>query len=209
MKILALENSTTKGSIAWLQSAHEPIVSVFQNDRKHSGAFFQTLRNFSDRFSDFDAVVIGLGPGSYAGIRIAIATAIGLQAGRQGARLLGLPSICALLEEPQEYCAVGDARRQSFFLARIVNHEIAGNIALHDEAKMRAELANLPHDLPAFSSEDLSQFGRVTMRYPSAALLAQLVERSAPNISGPPLEPMYLREPHITKPKSQPAVSPS
>ncbi len=88
MKIFALENSTTRGSIALLDDRDAPIVFDYENDRKHSGAFFQSLERLSDRLHDADAIVVGLGPGSYAGVRIAIAAAIGLQAGAD-AQLLG------------------------------------------------------------------------------------------------------------------------
>ena len=64
-----------------------------------------------------EVIVVGLGPGSYAGVRIAIATAVGLKAA-WGARLLGLPSVCAL--DHVEYVAVGDARRNSFFFAHVI-----------------------------------------------------------------------------------------
>ena len=36
-----------------------------------------------------------------------------------GARLIGYPSICAMECDAEEYYAIGDARRKSFFFARI------------------------------------------------------------------------------------------
>jgi hypothetical protein len=39
------------------------------------------------------------------------------------------------------------------------------------------------------------------VRYPSARLLARLAREPNRAFVLPPLEPMYLREPHITKPK--------
>jgi tRNA A37 threonylcarbamoyladenosine modification protein TsaB len=64
----------------------------------------------------------GLGPGSYAGTRIAIATAIGLEAST-GARLASLPSICALESDTSTYGVIGDARRQTFFFAEVRERE--------------------------------------------------------------------------------------
>src|ERR1041385_5052514 len=93
MKILALENSTKQGSIAFLGEESEPIVFEFSNDRKHSGAFFQSLESLSHRFRKIDSIIVGLGPGSYVGIRIAIGAAIGLERA-SGARLVGLASGC-------------------------------------------------------------------------------------------------------------------
>ncbi|MDP9254502.1 MAG: tRNA (adenosine(37)-N6)-threonylcarbamoyltransferase complex dimerization subunit type 1 TsaB [Verrucomicrobiota bacterium] len=199
MKILALENSSAQGSVAWLEDDCEPTVFEFPNDRKHSGAFFQSLQRFSDRFDDLNSIVVGLGPGSYAGVRIAISAAIGLRSS-SGARLLGLPSICALATEANEYCVVGDARRQSFFFARIGANEIVEGVDLYDEAELRARLAKLDPNIPIFSSETLAQFEQAIVRYPSALVLARLIQRGVSNPSPAPLEPIYLRAPHITIP---------
>jgi tRNA threonylcarbamoyladenosine biosynthesis protein TsaB len=201
MKILALENSSARGSVAWLEDDHEPIVSDFPNDRKHSGSFFNSLQRFSDRFHDLNAIVVGLGPGSYAGVRIAIGAAIGLQFS-SGVRLLGLPSICALTTDPKEYCVIGDARRKSFFFARIRANEIIEGLDLYDEAELRARLAKLDSNIPIYSSETLTQFEQTIIRYPSAVALARLIQRGASNPCPAPLEPIYLRPPHITVPKS-------
>ena len=77
MKILALELSSGQGSVAWLENDREPFVRIFANDRKHSGLFFENLQLCSRKFGAPDTIVVGLGPGSYAGVRIAIATAVG------------------------------------------------------------------------------------------------------------------------------------
>jgi len=202
MKILALENSTAHGSVALLDDSQEPIVFDYQNDRKHSGAFFQSLERLSDRFRDADSIVVGLGPGSYAGVRIAVATAIGLQAGT-GARLLGVPSICAIDVSTGEYCVVGDARRETFFFARIRSNEILGEIELCSVAELGTRLENLDREIPVYSSETLLQFPRAIVRYPSALVLGKLIQRGVVRASETPFQPIYLREPHITIPNDK------
>jgi tRNA threonylcarbamoyladenosine biosynthesis protein TsaB len=206
VKILALENSTTHGSVAFLNDSHDPIVFDYQNDRKHSGAFFQSLQRLSDRFRDADSIVVGLGPGSYAGVRIAIATAIGLQAGT-GAQLFGLPSICTIDPSTDDYCVIGDARRESFFVARIRGNEIMDGIDLFSEAELRARLENVVRETPVYSSEVLLQFPQTIVRYPSALLLAKLIQRGVVHASETPLQPIYLREPHITTPNDKRKLS--
>ena len=119
MKILALELSSGQGSIAWVEDDRDLFVSEFANDRKHSGLFFENLQRSIAQFGKADRIVVGLGPGSYAGTRIAIATAMGLQAATC-AELIGLPSLCAMPTEETEYAVIGDARRQSFFFARVL-----------------------------------------------------------------------------------------
>ena len=113
MKVLAFENSTPQGSVALLDD--QPITIEHRNDRKNSAAFFQALERLRPGFEGLEAIVVGLGPGSYAGVRIAIASAIGLQAAT-GAQLVGLPSICAMDSAPNEYIVIGDARRATFSL---------------------------------------------------------------------------------------------
>jgi hypothetical protein len=53
-------------------------------------------------------------------------------------------------------------------------------------------------DLPMFSAESLSDFPAVQTMYPSAGRLAQLARGDHPGKVQPPLQPIYLREPHIT-----------
>ena len=167
MKILALENSTTHGSIALLDPATEPRVFQFDNDRKHSGSFFESLKQLGDRIRTLDAIVVGLGPGSYAGVRIAIASAIGLKAA-SGAKLVGLPSICAMESSPNEYCVIGDARRESFFFARVVANQVTEGIDLCAETELRRRLETISRDVPVFTSEKLPAFPQAILAYPSA-----------------------------------------
>jgi tRNA threonylcarbamoyl adenosine modification protein YeaZ len=200
VKILALELSTTRGSLAWLNDAVDLVVLEWPNDRRNSSAFFENLAQVRQQFGLPDTIIVGLGPGSYAGTRIAISTAIGLQAASK-ARLLGLPSICAI--ENRDYCAIGDARRQSFFFARIRNQELIEGPDLFSEADLQRKLNALQDDVPIFSSDALPQFPVAVIGYPSAELLARLARDSNRNFKLPPLEPIYLREPHITSPKTQ------
>jgi tRNA threonylcarbamoyl adenosine modification protein YeaZ len=200
MKILALENSTIQGSVALI--CDSPIMLEHRNERKDSGAFFRSLERLRDRFQELDAIVVGLGPGSYAGIRIAIASAIGLQ-NATGAKLLGLPSICAMDAAPNEYCVIGDARRESFFFARIADNQIVEGIDLYSESELRAREETVDRKFPIFASEDLPLFPRAIVGYPSALVLGKLSERGTVHSLQAPLEPIYLRAPHITIPNDK------
>jgi tRNA threonylcarbamoyl adenosine modification protein YeaZ len=202
MKILALELSSSIGSVALLDGGVAVFSVEFPNDRKHSGSFFEKLRECRQRFGNADRVVVGLGPGSYAGTRIAIATAIGLQAAT-GAELLGLASICALSANIDDvYGVIGDARRQSFFFAEVRNREAADGPMLLNEEELRGRLASFPH--PVFTTEPLPLFPQAIVSRPSALVLAQMALIPAPVTAEVPLEPIYLREPHITQAKAVP-----
>ena len=200
MKILALEISSAHGSIALFEGNKVEFSGEWPNDRKNSGSFFEHLREVQKQFGKADTIIVGLGPGSYAGTRIAISAAIGLQAASR-ARLIGYPSICAIECDAPEYVVIGDARRNSFFYARVCGRDLAEGPTLMSEAELRQNLAKLDQKMSIFTTEKLLQFERAELRYPSAKALARLAFDSKRNFAEPPLEPMYLREPHITIPK--------
>jgi tRNA threonylcarbamoyladenosine biosynthesis protein TsaB len=200
MKILAFELSTARGSLAW-KLQDRLLEKTWPNDRKHSGSFFENLNAGVREFGLPGTIVIGLGPGSYAGVRIAISAAIGLQSASD-ARLIGAPSICAMEGEARTYYTIGDARRQSYFLARIEENQLVDQPELLSEAELKTRLATID-DLPLLSSDPLPQFPGVRSSFPSAARLALLAANENQAFALPPLEPMYLREPHITVPKNR------
>jgi len=199
MKILALELSTPRGSLAW-QDGEIEFEREWPNDRKNSAAFFENLQATRRKFGAPEKIIVGLGPGSYAGTRIAISAAIGMQLCCD-ARLIGYPSICAIQCDGQEYCAIGDARRKSFFFARILENEVMEGPTLFSDVELHAKLESLEPATPIFSSELLPQFQRPVVSFPSALILARLANESQRSFCLPPLEPIYLREPHITLPK--------
>jgi tRNA threonylcarbamoyladenosine biosynthesis protein TsaB len=195
MKTLALEMSTAQGSIA-LRDDGEPLFDAsFAADRKHSGAFFEHVDGCLQRFGQPDRIVVGLGPGSYAGVRIAIATALGLRSA-SGASLAGVPSICALDVAEVEYAVIGDARRQSFFFARIQSGRLTEGPILEREAELHERLKN--SSAAVYASESLPRFPSVRIAYPVACRVAAVV-CEIDDVQT--LEPIYLREPHITIPK--------
>src|SRR5947208_8377436 len=158
MKALALELSTSRGSLAWLDGEIE-FTREWPNDRKKSAAFFDHLQTVRRKFGSPETITVGLGPGSYAGTRIAISAAIGIQLSCN-AWLIGYPSICAMECDAQEYCVIGDARRKSFFFARIFKNEVIEGPTLSSELELKAKLDSLDPAAPGFSSELLPQFHR-------------------------------------------------
>ena len=203
MKTLALEMSTAQGSIAWREDGEALFDGRFAADRKHSGAFFENVQQCLERFGRPEKIIVGLGPGSYAGVRIAIATALGLRSATK-AKLAGIPSICALDVETADYCVIGDARRQTFFFAKIEGGRLIEGPILKTLTELEAKIGE--STLPVYASEQLPQFPVAKLAYPSASRLVEIAGLYADNIDGA-LEPIYLREPHITVAKATPGFA--
>ncbi len=205
MKVLALELSSGQGSIAWRENDRDPFIRTFANDRKHSGLFFENLQRCSREFGAPDTIVIGLGPGSYAGVRIAIATAVGLRAA-SAAKLIGVPSICAIDSAAREYCVIGDARRQSFFFARVTDGRLLEGPSLHAAAEAEKKISEFRS--PVYASALLPQFPQALLAFPSARRLAELARAQIKEIpDSRSLEPIYLHQPHVTVPKAFPTAA--
>jgi len=200
VKILALELSTARCSLAWLDEGDKGLTREWPNDRKNSALFFENLAAVTERFGVPDTIIVGLGPGSYAGTRIAISAAIGVQVS-SGARLIGFPSISAMQCDAHEYCVIGDARRKSFFFARIRANNLIERPKLFSESELKPKLNAVEMAMPVFTADSLPQFECAVVRFPSAIVLARLAREPQRSFSLPPLEPIYLREPHITMAK--------
>ena len=196
MKVLALELSAPVGSVAFCDGSATRDFRTFPADRKDSGFFYENLRAIYQGDGPPDLIAVGLGPGSYAGVRIAIATAIGLGAAA-GARLRGLPSICAIARE--EYLFVGDARRNSYVFAHIIDGRCIAGPELANEDETRARLREAA-DVPIIATEPLPQLEKVIVEQPSALRLVELASRTSDDPEAA-LEPIYLRAPYITTPR--------
>lgn len=74
-----------------------------------------------------ERIVVGIGPGSFAGIRASLAFAIGFSVG-SGCEVLGLPSACALADASRRIAVVGDARRGKFWVALFDGYKQRGEV---------------------------------------------------------------------------------
>lgn len=200
MITLALDTSTTRGSVALLLDGELRLDERFSADRSHSATLFTVLEKARALAPHLDQIAVGLGPGSYAGIRIAIAASLGLQLAT-GAKLLGLPSVAAFEVTPTEYLAIGDARRDTFYFTHVVSGVCQEGPLLATQSELAARLASHP-DVPVFATEEVPGF-KSELALPSAVILAHLAATTRGIVATDTLEPIYLREPHITRPKAK------
>jgi len=194
MKALAFDLSTREGSIAVADEDRLIVSRQWSNDQRNSAPFFQALDQIIREYSSPDMIIVGRGPGSYTGTRIAISAAIGLQA-TTDATLSGLPSISGISTEP-DYAVLGDAKRSSFFFVRVRDGMLVNEIELMSEADIVGRISQMT--IPIYTSDDLPQFKQAKLRFPSAALLCRRAWEFPRNLGRAPLSPIYLREPHIT-----------
>jgi tRNA threonylcarbamoyl adenosine modification protein YeaZ len=199
VKLLAFDLSTRRGTIALANEKEILGATDWPNDRRTSAPFFAALNDIIREHGAPETIVVGLGPGSYTGTRIAISAAIGLQA-TTGAALAGFSSLCAVSDE-NEFCVIGDAKRASFFFAKISGGLLANHPELLSENEMHARTSSIT-TIPVYTSDELPQFTSVKLRFPSAKLLCLRARTFPENVARAPLAPIYLRDPHITTPRS-------
>lgn len=201
---LAIETSSHQGSVAVLRGNDFVFSESCGTSRSHSSLLFAVLERALQAAGGpkrIDRIAVGLGPGSYAGVRIAISAATGLSLAN-GTELVGLPSIVALSEG--EYVALGDARRESYYFARVRDGECVEGPLLLTADELAGKLAGC--SVPVIASEELGNVisGAIEFRFPCAERLAKLAAAGRSIITRGDLQPIYLREPHITTAKKKP-----
>jgi tRNA threonylcarbamoyladenosine biosynthesis protein TsaB len=199
MKLLAFDLSTRSGTIALANEKEILDARDWPNDRRSSAPFFEALDEIIREHGGPETIVVGLGPGSYTGTRIAISAALGLAA-TTGAALAGISSLCAISDE-DDFCVIGDAKRASFFFGKISGGLLKSDPELLSEDEMKKRIASIT-TTPIYSSDQLPQFTSVKLRFPSAKLLWLRAQTAPQNLARAPLAPIYLREPHITTPRT-------
>jgi tRNA threonylcarbamoyl adenosine modification protein YeaZ len=204
MITLALDTSTSQGSVALVADETVLLAERFSADRSHSSSLFLALEKARALVDRVDLLAVGLGPGSFAGVRIGIAAAIGLRLSFE-AKLVGLPSVAALETGMPDFVAIGDARRDTFYFSRVQNSVCVEGPLLATETELQHRLSALDA-VPVFATEAIPHFPRVRIAHPEATTIARLAAAQRGIVATEDLEPIYLREPHITYPKPRPPL---
>jgi tRNA threonylcarbamoyladenosine biosynthesis protein TsaB len=207
---LFIESSTPRASLALLRGSSVVHEETFTGDRSHNALLFAPLERALAALQTGEAlaeVVIGTGPGSYSGTRVGIAAGQGV-ALVHGCPAIGLSSLLAVPSAKPGALAVGDARRGSAWRAGFGEEpELCGVDELAEE--IRGVLAA---GLPVFSLETVAKVGlpeelaaAVATEQPTAELLAKawlaLPAGERSKLAALPVQPAYLRPPHVTEAK--------
>jgi tRNA threonylcarbamoyladenosine biosynthesis protein TsaB len=243
MKILAIEFSSAQRSVAVFQadtgrdalargpssdSGSSPgrasMPAVFEgkvNEVVETGAggaaalamIDEVLRQGGLEREQIERLVVGLGPGSYTGIRAAIALAQGWQLSG-GTEVLGLSTAECLARHAQALGVSGgvsiviDAQREEFYLAR---YELSAEICREREPLRLASRRQVEERQRAgeilIGPEVTRWFAGGRILIPSAAWLARMALRRNDVGSAENLQPIYLRETQFVKAPRGPAIT--
>jgi tRNA threonylcarbamoyl adenosine modification protein YeaZ len=204
MKILSLDSSSPVASVASVSFTEGRVDVLFQKQTPHarsdSSALFEGLRDAVDTCGIPDALCVGLGPGSYNGLRAGIAAARAFATARN-LPLQAIPSPLALLGPDEGFWVVGDARGGHYWIARIQRGSFVEEPQLLSPSETLHHLRSYA-DLPILGSAALPEIINLVISTPSAVRLAILAEKNDPSflVSDTP-EPIYLKSPHITLPR--------
>lgn len=124
MKILAVDTSTSSGSVALVDGlkvmAEWNLESAHTHNRRLLKTVDELLQKLDWSLDDLDGLAVTLGPGSFTGIRIGIST-IKTLAWALNKPYVGIPTLDALAAPLQfaslPVCAMLDARRKEIYLA--------------------------------------------------------------------------------------------
>jgi len=208
--ILAIETSSPRGSVAVWDSSREAVVyeQDFTSDRAHNAVIFEPLQEALKAVaSNPRVIVVGTGPGSYSGIRVGIAVANGLSVAFH-AEAIGISSLLALPVEEEDYLVIGDARRNSFFMADIEGRSLKGEPLMLETVEFEAaldEAVGAGRTIYTIDPKPPLDREEIQLMTPSSAALAQqaalLPGSRRAELAVKPIEPMYLRGAYITLPK--------
>ena len=214
MKILALEFSSAQRSVAVVNQSkgHSglEVAEVIETGGRTAKPFEmveQALRQARLEREQIECLAVGLGPGSYNGIRSAIAIAQGWQIAA-GAKVLGISTVDCLVDQVRQeqpgwsgrvHMAI-DAQRGEFYLASF--EYLSGQPTPVSSLRIvsRNEIEALQKAGEAIAGPELSRYfpdGRDL--FPRATVLGRLALTRWDFVSGDKLEPIYLRETTFVK----------
>lgn len=198
MKILALETSSATASLAVAAAGSVLDVRRFAAPRGRGAEIFTLLEELRPLWQGLDRLAIGLGPGSYNGLRTACALAGSFQMAL-GIELVAAPSCCLLDVDVADYVALGDARGGRIWMATIQDRKLHGEISLHPAAE--GPDLRRGQNPKAYRVGAVPGFEDLPAAVPDAAVLAGLAAELPP-LDPSQVQPLYLKPPHITVPRS-------
>jgi tRNA threonylcarbamoyl adenosine modification protein YeaZ len=212
MKILALEFSSPQRSAAVVHGCANAgplclgeVLETGARSTNTLGLVEDALRQAQLDRAQIECVAVGLGPGSYHGIRCAIALAQGWQLARS-VKLLGISTAECLAAQAEAEGILGrvevviDAQRNEFYLA---GYDLSPQGRREIEPLRLATLPEVQARQQAggtiIGPEVTNWFPGGRILFPRAATLGQLARDRTDFMPGENLEPIYLRTTQFVK----------
>jgi tRNA threonylcarbamoyladenosine biosynthesis protein TsaB len=206
MTILALEFSSDQRSVA-VGGNGSVLNEAVETGGRGTAAFAiidKVLAGAKLEREQIQAIAVGLGPGSYTGIRAAIALAEGWKLARE-VSVTGVSSVAAIVAVAQAVKIFGpvsvvvNAQREEFYCATYDIAETGWTEIAPLKILARAEVLSLSQGRVLIGPE-AEKFSGGRLIFPSAAAVAKLAARNnfTPDEQ---LKPIYLRETSFVKAK--------
>lgn len=185
-------------------TAAAEVVEMGGRATKALGMIEEALRQARIEREQIDCVAVGLGPGSYTGIRAAISLAQGWQLAAE-VKLAGVSSAEAVAAQACDdglrgrVAVVIDAQRKEFYLA---DYELTESGWREVKPLRLAALAEVQAAAglgPVVGPEITRWFPGAKAVFPRAAMLALIARSKTGFIRGEELEPVYLRPTQFVK----------
>jgi len=193
---LAIDTSSSVGSIA-LGNSQVVVQSIeFHGPQRHSALLFPALTRLGIPRLKLRRIVVGLGPGSFSGIRVALAAAQGL-ALAQNVPVVGICSAYSVALQYKKITRLGvfaDAKRREAFVTVFKNGELERDTYLIPMAELADHVSKFTL---AVSAEPLA--GIEERAHPRAQDFLGLPDNLSAWVKRQPLEPIYLRGPVAAK----------
>jgi len=199
MTLLALELSSDRRSVA-VRSADGGITEVVHQGTRET-PLFAMIREALDRAGvkrdGLEALAVGLGPGSYTGIRLAISVAQGWQLAT-GIPVMGVSSLevmAAVAPSAEDLLLAVDSQRNEYAVVEAGGGRLTGMVRLVPRTALEDTIAR---GVRVAGPDLLPGLPGARVLHPTAEALVRLAEGR----SGTPAEqltPIYLRETAFVK----------
>ena len=194
--LLALETSTEQHSLCAISLQDAKQILVQETWERGQRGLFAALEKHQKILEQVKVVAVGLGPGSFSGIRISVAVAKAWRVAKE-AVLIGIPSTDAIGKQFSHITRLGifaDAKRGDYYLTIYEKGICLKKSHIISRNNVEKEVGNLTL---AVSAESLPEIPE--RAWPEAKILAKIAwKKWQKNSQGDKnLEPIYLREPVV------------
>jgi len=216
--VLALDTATPASTVALAEVTETGMRGIAERrtvDPRAHGELLapeiaETLAEAGVRPRDLAAIVAGVGPGPFTGLRVGLATAASM------GHTLHIPTygVCSLdalglAAGPGRVLVATDARRREVYWATYADGKRTGGPDVAKPADLRVDVDRAVGEGALKNSELLGvPIDGLVLYPPGAALVSLAADRVRHRAPGEVLTPLYLRRPDAVEPSARKSVLP-